>query len=584
MGSFRTKLAAYFILLSLLPVGAAFWGFSSLAGHDETRRADTRLEAELRMTLANYQGQLDTVQATATRLARRTDLQRLLERRDRPGLTRFLAGRADLAVVMAGGIRVGATPPALSGRRTARLITKQGLVGTVVAYLPLDQQLAERLRAQSDLSPGDGIAILRRSQIAASSPRIEGRITLAAGTAGAAALGGLGYRALLAGPLREFSGEQIAVLTPQSLIDSANNSTRVRLLLLLLAMVLVIAVASYFEGRAIVRTLDGLVNAVNGIAHGRLHERVPAKGRDELAQLGRAVNDMADQLETRLQELGKERARLGSATDRIGATLAATHDLDLLRGVVLESMLEAAGATSAVLATERGEVLHVGRPDDDDERLELPLVAGQTSFGTLILSGPRFGEEQLRVANSLAAQAVIALENARLHSIVERQALVDGLTGLANRRHFEDALALELARAKRFGTPLTIVLADLDDFKAVNDRHGHTAGDRVLREFAAVVLETLREVDLAGRWGGEEFALLLTGTDARGGAQLAERLRAVIHSRAILLPDGGTIGITASLGVSSYPAAGTAEELFDAADRALYQAKSRGKDRVEETR
>jgi diguanylate cyclase (GGDEF)-like protein len=310
---------------------------------------------------------------------------------------------------------------------------------------------------------------------------------------------------------------------------------------------------------------------------------VPVKGRDELAQLARAVNDMADQLETRLQELEKERARLGAATERIGETLAATHDLDQLLGVVLESTLEAAGATSAVLATERGEVLQVGRPGDADKRLELPLVAGQTSFGTLILSGPQFGEEQLRVANSLAAQAVIAFENARLHSIVERQALVDGLTGLANRRHFEDTLALELARTKRFGTPLAVILADLDDFKAVNDTHGHAAGDIVLREFAMVIQETLREVDLAGRWGGEEFAILLPGTDVRGGAQLAERLRAAIHSRATRLPDGASVAITASLGVSSYPAAGTAEELFDAADRALYRAKSRGKDRVEES-
>jgi GGDEF domain-containing protein/HAMP domain-containing protein len=566
LGSFRIKLAAYFVLLSLLPVGAAFWGFSSLAGHDETRRADTRLEAELRTTLANYQVQLEAAQATASQLAHRSDLQRLLERRDRSGLTRFLAGRADVDVVMPGGAQVGAKPPALSGRRRARVLTEHGLVGTVVAYLPIDRQLAERLRARSGLAPGDTIAILRFSQIAASSARIEGRITLADGTPGQTALGGLGYRALLAGPLRDYAGEQVAVLTPQSVIDSANSSTRLRLLLLLLAMVLVIAVASYFEGRAIVRTLDGLVSAVNGIAHGRLHERVPVKGRDELAQLARAVNDMADQLETRLRELGQERARLGAATERIGETLAATHDLDQLLGVVLESTLEAAGATSAVLATERGEVLHVGHADDADERLELPLVAGQTSFGTLILSGPRFGEEQLQVANSLAAQAVIALENARLHSIVERQALADGLTGLANRRHFEDALALELARAKRFGTPLTVVLADLDDFKAVNDTHGHAVGD------------------LAGRWGGEEFALLLPGTDARGGAQLAERLRAATHSRTITLPDGATLRITASLGVASYPAAGTAEELFDAADRALYQAKSGGKDRVEGAR
>ena len=481
---------------------------------------------------------------------------------------------------MPGGIRIGARPAALSGRRTARVKTTRGLVGTVVVYLPIDAQLARRLRAGSGLATGDVTAILRSSQIVASNPPIEGRVTLAPGTPGSTTLGGVGYRALVAGPVRDFAGEQIAVLTPQSLIDTANSSTRLRLLLLLLAMVLVIAVASYFEGRAIVRTLKGLVHAVNGIARGRLDERVPVKGRDELAQLGRAFNDMADQLETRLDELREERARLAVAIDRIGETLGATHDVDQLLGVVLETMLEAAGATSVALTNERGEVHQVGQPGVADERLELPLVAGQTTFGTLTLSGPRFTDEQRRVAKSLAAQAVIALGNARLHSIVERQALVDGLTGLANRRHVEEALALELARAKRFGTPLAVVLADLDDFKAINDRHGHAVGDLVLREFATVAEATLRDVDLAGRWGGEEFVLLLPGTNADGGMELAERLRTAIDSRTIPLPDGASLRITASFGVSSYPAAGTADELFEHADQALYRAKASGKNRV----
>ena len=580
MGSFRIKLAAYFVLLSLLPVGAAFWGFSSLAGHDETRRSDTRLESELRSTLANYRDQLGPVQATATQLARRSDLQRLLERRNRSALGQFLAHRPNIEVIMPGGARVGRRPPALSVRRSARVMTRGDLVGTIVAYRPVDEQLARRLRTGSGLTSVEVIAVLRFSRIVASSPPIDGRITRTPGVPGSITIGGVGYRALLAGPVRDFAGEQIAVLSPQSLIDTANSSTRLRLLALLVAMVLVIAIASYFEGRAIVRTLQGLVIAVNGIAHGRLHERVPVKGRDELAQLGHAFNEMADQLETQLRELGEERARLGSAIERIGATLAATHDPDQLLGVVLETTREAAGATSAVLANERGELLQIGQPDPADERLALPLVAGETSYGTLTLSGRQFSDEQRRAAKSLAAQAVIALENARLHSIVERQAHTDGLTGLASRRHFEERLALELARATRFGTPLALVVADLDNFKAVNDRHGHAVGDLVLREFGAIVRNTVREVDLAGRWGGEEFAVLLPGTDTRGGMQLAERLRTAIESREVVLPDGSALKITASLGVSSYSAPGSVEELFEAADEALYRAKTSGKNQV----
>ena len=153
------------------------------------------------------------------------------------------------------------------------------------------------------------------------------------------------------------------------------------------------------------------------------------------------------------------------------------------------------------------------------ERLELPLTAGRTTFGTLSLVGDVFDEEQRMTAGSLASHAAIALENARLHRIVERQALVDGLTGIANRRQCEDALTAEISRADRLGAPMTLVLADLDDFKAVNDVHGHTVGDDVLREFASVLKATVRDSDLAGRWGGEEFMLLLPGTDAAGRRQ-----------------------------------------------------------------
>jgi diguanylate cyclase (GGDEF)-like protein len=183
-------------------------------------------------------------------------------------------------------------------------------------------------------------------------------------------------------------------------------------------------------------------------------------------------------------------------------------------------------------------------------------------------------------AAALAGQAVVALENARLHRIVERQALADGLTGLANRRQADETLSAELARTDRLGGPVGLILADLDDFKAVNDRHGHPTGDIVLREFAETLRETVREIDTAARWGGEEFAVILPGTDLEGAAHVAERIRIALAERTIVSVDGEPLHVTASFGAAASNASSTVQQLIEAADGALYRAKRAGKDRV----
>ena len=128
--------------------------------------------------------------------------------------------------------------------------------------------------------------------------------------------------------------------------------------------------------------------------------------------------------------------------------------------------------------------------------------------------------------------------------------------------------------------PLTLVLVDIDDFKRINDRWGHPTGDEVLKAFAQRLQESVREIDLAGRWGGEEFALLLPGTDLEGGRQLAERIRELVRDQRLTAPDGMPIGVSASFGVASFPLAPGQNQLVAAADAALYEAKRSGKDRV----
>jgi len=164
---------------------------------------------------------------------------------------------------------------------------------------------------------------------------------------------------------------------------------------------------------------------------------------------------------------------------------------------------------------------------------------------------------------------------------LKRMANTDVLTGLANRRRFMEVLEAEIDRAERYERPLSLVLVDLDHFKEVNDTHGHAGGDEVLRAVADVLAEVCRDVDLAARVGGEEFAILLPETDAHGAERVAERARGRIaedHHRA---PSGAGFRITASAGVASLGREVTSGEgLLQAADDALYRAKGEGRNRV----
>ena len=231
--------------------------------------------------------------------------------------------------------------------------------------------------------------------------------------------------------------------------------------------------------------------------------------------------------------------------------------------------------------TEDGATIESGDHAPGAEKLEFDLKAGRRSFGRLVLLGSGFDQEERMTAAVLIGQAVVAFENARLHRVVEQQAVVDGLTGLANRRRADEMLARELARSRRFGGPVGLILADVDDFKAINDEYGHPVGDAVLREVAGAFLGTVREIDVAARWGGEEFAVVLPGTDAEGAARAAERIREALARREMFAPDGGVLRVTASFGVASSSLGTTSEELVALADEALYRAKRAGKDRVD---
>lgn len=172
-------------------------------------------------------------------------------------------------------------------------------------------------------------------------------------------------------------------------------------------------------------------------------------------------------------------------------------------------------------------------------------------------------------------------ERKRLESELKRQAHIDMLTGLNNRHYFFELAEQELARAKRYGTSLVALMIDLDHFKLVNDRFGHQVGDLVLQKFSQVCVKTLRSVDILGRIGGEEFAVLMPQTNSARAQEVAERLRQAVASATVALPQDAAVHFTISVGAAALLMADTnVEDLLKRADRQLYAAKNGGRNRV----
>jgi len=167
------------------------------------------------------------------------------------------------------------------------------------------------------------------------------------------------------------------------------------------------------------------------------------------------------------------------------------------------------------------------------------------------------------------------------NDVLSAMSTTDHLTSLRTRRYLGEVLAVEMLRAKRYRSPLTVIMADLDHFKLVNDTYGHATGDIVLKGSSEVLRENLRATDVAARWGGEEFLVVLPETNVEGGALWAERWRDGIEQAVFESPDGRSLKVTLSIGVAVYdPSMDNAEVLIDVADKALYRAKESGRNRV----
>jgi diguanylate cyclase (GGDEF)-like protein/PAS domain S-box-containing protein len=192
-----------------------------------------------------------------------------------------------------------------------------------------------------------------------------------------------------------------------------------------------------------------------------------------------------------------------------------------------------------------------------------------------------YSPEQVRLLETIGTQAAIAVQNARIYDQMKQMAITDTVTQLFTRRHFTQLGRSEVERALRYDRKLSVLMVDIDHFKRINDTFGHTAGDQVLLIVANICRQALRVTDIVGRWGGEEYVIILPEADLEGGALIAERIRRMVAETEIILAEE-VVHVTISVGVAAIsPSRPTLELLIDNADRALYIAKQSGRDQVQ---
>ena len=234
------------------------------------------------------------------------------------------------------------------------------------------------------------------------------------------------------------------------------------------------------------------------------------------------------------------------------------------------------GSTSAGWAEDSGEIR---------SQAAVTLKTGDNVIGVMLIASATYREltpTELERLQVIANQSSLSLQNALLHGELERLSVTDRLTELYNHGYFKQRLDEEFERANRFQHKLSLIMLDIDDFKDFNDTYGHPRGDAVLKTVSAIIVENLREIDVAARYGGEEFVVVLPETDFDGAEAVAERIREGVEAFDFIGgEDMAPVHKTVSIGVATYPTHATSPvRLIEAADRAMYSSKREGKNRV----
>jgi diguanylate cyclase (GGDEF)-like protein len=610
--SFRSRLTLFFVAIVIVPMVSVTFVLFSLISDNEQGKADARLAARQEAAINLYTqdreqaGRLARLVGGDARLAAalRSGDDRAARRRARELLRELGVARIRIADRRRERVDVGspnATAPArieLQDAGGARF----GVLEVSDRSAPVYARTVARVAGLETVVRADGrtLASTLRGVPAGWLPRV-----------GTIEVGDEEFRvASFDAPGFGDATTRVSVLTNLDTVASDVADSRLLAGGVLAGFFVLAFTCAVLVSKSLQAQIAAFLDAARRLGRGDFGAQVPTQGRDEFAALGDEFNRMARQLEGRLEELEQQRTRLEESMRRLGDAFASNLDRDALLEIAVRTSVDGVGADGGRASVRRGEAaahsgdpaglealvgeaeaeaLTSGRPrevaTDAGSVLTYPLrgAKGADVLGLVSVwrRGRPFERSERELFHYLAGQAGVSLENVGLHETVQRQAITDELTGLFNHRHFQEALAGEVERARRFENGVGLVMLDVDNFKRVNDTYGHQVGDLVLAEVARVLRDRSREIDEPARYGGEELAVVLPGTDLDGAYNLAERVREGIEALAFPLDGQGTLRVTASFGAASLPeSAHDQQSLIAAADGALYAAKRSGKNRT----
>ena len=612
--SFRSRLRLFFVVGVVVPMLTMAVVLFILVIKTEESNTDARLSTALIAAMRVINEERDQAQDVSIRIAKDQALADARARRDRTAvrarLDRLVARESarfvDLKLTRLGDFESGEMP-ALAPVEGDLIDEQDEPRGTITVSTLSPDDYGQRVESYTDAS----VVILDGDKrIASTAADVPDDLP----KEGSVSINGVGNR------VRTFTASAVGGDVEIRLLLAEQDAASPRdTILAVLAVVAFLALAAIFAvaiSRRLQSEIQRLLVAAQRLGRGDFSVAVPAEGSGEFAALGREFNSMARQIEAQIEELQRESARLEEAIRRVGESFARGLDRVGVMEIVVQTSVEGIGA-AAGRASMRGpdntlqEVARQGNPDEFQRALHAAeaavIDAGQLAeiqvAGVNALAAPLGSQEDsqqvfgiVSVARAdrtfthgerdlfayLTSGAAVSVENVDLHETVQRQAVTDELTGLFNHRRFQEVVAAEVERARRYGQEMGLIMLDIDNFKQVNDTYGHIQGDTVLREVARVLRHSSREIDEPARYGGEEMAVALPQTDLDGAYRFAERVRRRIESLELPLAGGGTLRVTASFGVASLHTAPTADKsaLVAAADAALYEAKRAGKNQT----